>query len=156
MTNLEYKILTYIKEKSEIHWIDLLNDFHPDFSYQDTGAVTQILLDRGLLENLSPATPPPLCQLRLSDKGRITLLSEEDRLRREESLRQENMRREQAQEQQRLDQIVADKADRKAERRADRIFQIFLAFLNYLIPFILGGLAEHLTGFVDRILQFFK
>lgn len=156
MTELEYKILIYIKEKNEIHWIDLLNDLHPEFSYQDTGAVAQMLLDNGLLENPAPVNPPPLCQLRLSDRGRITLLSEEDRLRREESLRQDNIHKEQAQEQKELDRIIRERADCEADRAAEHRFQTRLSLWNTILSAALGAFFTNLDRIVPFLIQFFK
>lgn len=76
-------------------------------------------------------------------------------LQQDESTRAENIRAEQAQEQNRLDQIVADKADRNAERRADRIFQIFLAVLPLLLPDVIGILERFLNLLMMYILPFF-
>lgn len=87
----------------------------------------------------------------ISDDGRLALRQ----LQTEASIRAENIRREQAQEQQKFEQITADKAERKAEKRAERAFQIFLSFLQAFLSFAVGLLAEHFFGILDLLLTFF-
>lgn len=87
----------------------------------------------------------------ISDEGRLHL----HQLQQEASIRAENVRREQAEEQQKLEQIAADKAERKAEQRTERVFQIFLAFLQALLSFAVGLLAEHYLGILNWLLALF-
>lgn len=65
----------------------------------------------------------------LSPKGERTLAARNEKLR----IRAEDIRREKEQEQKLFKQAVADKAHRKAEKKADRIFEVFLVFLGYAL-----------------------
>lgn len=67
----------------------------------------------------------------------------------ERLVHEENVRREEEREQKQLDQIAADKAERKAEQRTDRVFQIMLTLLSSLLSFILGLAVEHYAGILE-------
>ena len=71
-------------------------------------------------------------------------------------VRAENIRREQEDKREQLQQIAADKAERKAEKRAEHVFQIFLALLQALLSFVAGIFVEHFTGISDFILNLIK
>lgn len=88
----------------------------------------------------------------LSETGK-RILEEHKRM---ESIRQEDIRREQAQEQKHLEQAAADKAERHAEKRADRKFQIILSVLQALLTLVIGLLAEYFFDIIDCISAFFS
>lgn len=71
------------------------------------------------------------------------------------SVQAEQVRREQEQKHRRLQEAAAEKANRKAERRADTVTQVFLAILNAAMPFLFGVLAEHYGGIIDFIRSLF-
>ena len=71
-------------------------------------------------------------------------------------VRAENIRREQEDKRKQLQQIAADKAERKAEKRAEHVFQIFLALLQALLSFVAGIFVEHFTGISDLIINLIK
>jgi hypothetical protein len=72
----------------------------------------------------------------------------------QELIRKKNIRREQEEKEQILYNAVAEKADRKAEKRADRIFQISLAFLNTFLSLVCGILIEHFGNIIDSVSTF--
>ena len=70
MTNLEFKILTFAKEHQESVWADILNALHPEFSYEDIGAVAATLMADGLLVKTSLVDRPPYCSVCITDNPR--------------------------------------------------------------------------------------
>ena len=69
----------------------------------------------------------------------------------QELIRKENVRRKQEEKQQSLQNAAAEKADRKAENRANRVFQVALTFLNAFLSITSGILVEHFCNIVDGI-----
>lgn len=78
------------------------------------------------------------------------------KLQNQELIRQENMRREKEKEQKRAEEISCEKADRAAEKRADRKFQIALSFLNFFLAFLAGNLVEYFARIVELLIRFFR
>lgn len=149
MTNLEFKILTFAKEHQESAWADILNALHPEFSYEDIGAVADALMADKCLEKTSLVDRPPLCRVRLTRKGRLHLRQ----LQQEESDRQQQIRKEQSAEDEHKRILEEETARNAKEKRSDRRFQLFLALLQALLSFISGLLVEHFAGVVDWILS---
>ena len=155
MTNFEFAILVFIHQNGSAAWSEVLRHF-PVEQIRDTDrSLFKLLDDDHFLEKTLPYDRNRHCRLRLTQQGFHAFCVKAEQLQKDESIRQENIRAEQAQEQKRLDQIVADKAYRRSERRADRIFQIFLSFLNYLIPVILGALFSNLDRIIPWFLELF-
>lgn len=153
MTELEYKILTYVESNPNVHWVKLLNDMHPCSSYKKTGAVAEGLLADNLLENTTPSEQAPHCCIRLSVMGANALLREEERLLREEQIRQDQIRCEEANEQKRLEQIAADKAERHAEQKAEHRFQAKLSLGSAAFGAVLGAIFSNLDRLIPFIIQ---
>lgn len=156
MTELEHKILIYTESHSDVHWVQLLNDMHPDASYKDTDTVARGFLSDNLLENTTPLEHPPHCRVKISGKGRLALLSENDRILKEESSRQEQIYKEQTAKDERNRLLEADAARNAKEKRSDRCFQLMLALLQAFLSFLTGILVEHFTGIAGLIVELFK
>ena len=90
------------------------------------------------------------------EAAKVQTRKELDALLERESIRQEDIHREKAVQQDQLNQIAADKAERQAEKRADRKFQITLTFINTIVSFCLGILAEHFGEIVSLVSEFFS
>ena len=109
----------------------------------------QLILDLIHADVLS-GHPGAYQTIRFGPRGEMLLRD----LRRESSIRAENIRAEQEQQNDRHRKMVADHADRKAERRADRIFQIFLSFLSSLLPLLLPPLLAAFRDLLTVIVEF--
>lgn len=72
----------------------------------------------------------------------------------QELIRKENVRRKQEEKQQSLQNAAAEKADRKAENRANRVFQVALTFLNAFLSLVCGILIEHFGNIIDGVSTF--
>lgn len=79
-----------------------------------------------------------------------------EELQEQELLRQENLRKEKQAKDDHTRELKQQQADREKERRSDRKFQIFLAFLQALLTFVTGVLVEHYLGVVNLIAGFFR
>ena len=79
MPDRKYEILKLIRTKKTVLWIDAINAFDPSNLCNETDAILNQLLADKLIEKVWVADSPPLCTIRLSDLGRITLLAESDR-----------------------------------------------------------------------------
>lgn len=148
MPDREYEILCYIRKNHVPLWSDILNAYDPQNRINEIHTVLLGLLSAGLIELTCPLDRPPRCRVRLTGSGVVALLEET-------SVRAENVRSEQSQKDDRLHQIAADKANRKAKRRADRIFQISLALLNALLSFLVEILLNRNAELIVNIVKHF-
>ena len=147
MPDREYEILCYIRKSHAPLWSDILNAHDPQNRVNEVHALLRSLLAVGLIEKTCPTDRPPRCRVRLTGRGVVALLEET-------SVRAENIRAEKEHQEELLRKIHAAKADRKAERRADRISQIFLSFLNYLLPLLLPPLLAAFRDLLTVIIEF--
>lgn len=69
------------------------------------------------------------------------------------SIRQENERRKQAEENEKLQNTVREKADREAERKAEHRFQVWLSFWSALFGAVIGALVSNLDRIVPWIAE---
>lgn len=139
MTNREYKLLSYIRSKNTVKWIDVLNAFDPASEGRTNDAVLEIALDSGLIETPWPSEKPPRCSIRLTVKGILALLSTEEQLQKTA----EDAKK-----------IACEEAKQEKQQR----FENKIAIANLLIPlvtFVLGVLAEHYVGILNWILSLF-
>lgn len=149
MTNREYELLDFIRTRNHVKWYKVLNAFGPKTEGRSNNAVLKKALSDGLIEVVWPGEKPPRCTIKLSEKGILALLAAEEQMQQESLIRAANVRHEKEQEQKRLNRIAIEKADRRAEKRADRKFQVALSLLNTLFSFLLGLLAEHFLGIIQ-------
>lgn len=148
MTDHEYEILLFIRKNQPVPFGKIVNSFSPEQRINETKAIIKSDMDKYITKT-SRADPYTRCRIRLTEAGQNALLLEE-------SIRQENIRRVKEHDQKRAEEISCEKADREAEKRADRKFQIALSFLNFFLAFLAGVLIEHFAGIIDSILGLFS
>lgn len=149
MTELEYKILSAISLAGTAQWSAVVNMFLADHAPMTLNAHLRVLLDRNWICRTGGSSEPPICYIRLDSAGILALETEK-------SIRAENIRAKQKQEIEHSKQVIADKAERKAEKRADRISQILFAFLNTLLSILAGIVIEYHASIIELIKHFFE
>lgn len=90
--------------------------------------------------------------MELSQEGKLILAAHIEK----ESIRQENERRKQAEENEKLQNTVREKADREAERKAEHRFQVWLSFWSALFGAVIGALVSNLDRIIDLIAKLFE
>lgn len=116
--------------------------WHADPAADD---VIRFLMDDGLLssrEDLGPGV------LSLTEKGRSVLEAK----RQADAEKKDQAAARQAREAKRMKERLEDKAEQKREKKRDRIFQVFLLLLG----FVLGVLAEHWAGVTTWVHSLFQ
>ncbi len=78
MTAKEIKILSYIRDNAPVSWIEVLNTFYENEKLRENEAILKKALSEGLIETTWKAEKPPLCSIRLSSKGIVALMAEEE------------------------------------------------------------------------------
>ena len=149
MTELEYKILSAISLAGTAQWSAVVNMFLADHSPMVLDAHLRVLLDRNWICRTGGSSEPPLCYIRLDSAGIMALETEK-------SIRAVNIRAKQEQEIEYSKQVIADKIERRAEKRADRISQILFAFLNTLLSILAGIVIEYHASVIELIKHFFE
>ena len=149
MTELEYKILSAISLTGTTQWSAVVNMFLADHSPMVLDAHLRVLLDRNWICRTGGSSEPPLCYIRLDSAGILALETEK-------SIRAVNIRAKQEQEIEYSKQVIADKIERRAEKRADRISQILFAFLNTLLSILAGIVIEYHASVIELIKHFFE
>jgi len=80
MLDVEYKLLSYVKENQPCSWIDTLNNVRPlcDTDMSTLNAILRCALtSHQWIKKGSPADTPPFCSICLSSVGEYVLFSEE-------------------------------------------------------------------------------
>ena len=149
MTELEYKILSAISLAGTVQWSAVVNMFLADHAPVTLDAHLRVLLDRNWICRTGGSSEPPICYIRLDSAGILALETEK-------SIRAENIRAKQEQEIEHSKQVIADKIERRAEKRADRISQILFAFLNTLLSILAGIVIEYHASVIELIKHFFE
>lgn len=149
MTELEYKILSAISLAGTVQWSAVVNMFLADHAPVTLDAHLRVLLDRNWICRTGGSSEPPICYIRLDSAGLLALETEK-------SIRAENIRAKQEQEIEYFKQVIADKIERRAEKRADRISQILFAFLNTLLSILAGIVIEYHASVIELIKHFFE
>ncbi len=164
MTDLELEILRFLNSVHEdLLFTEVQNKFDPAKLCLETGEILNQFLNDGIIKNTTPAEHSPHCRVRITDKGRVLLHDEEERIRKEESIQQENERKEnekqQAADKKERDRLAREDSRKDADRKAEHKFQYKLslmnAFLNFSLSFLAGLLVEHFTGIVGLIIKLF-
>ena len=141
MTDREYALLSFIQANDHPRWTDVLNGFDPKDNRENHTILLTMLGD--LIEKTDKAYKPPLCRIRLTGVGTLALRAERERRVREALLLEQNAKDKQAEKDEAAQKALREKEDRKAEKRADRIFQVFLAVLSHLLTLLGGILLEY-------------
>ena len=157
MTDFEYEVLQFIRTfHGNPRWTDVLNAFLPSHRDSDADRVLKILLSDGTLENASPASTPPNCNLKLSDKAFLLLLEEQERREKLRLVQQENERKEnekqQADEQKENERFNREQSCKEADRKAEHAFQYKLTFLNAFLTFTSGLISGAILSNLDRLI----
>ena len=98
-------------------------------------SVLRFLMQEGLIaprEDIQPGL------LMLTERGKSVLEAK----RQADAEKKDHAAAEQAREAKRAKERLEDKAEHKSEKKSDRIFQVFLLLLG----FVLGVIAEHFAG----------
>ena len=149
MTELEYKILSAISLAGTAQWSAVVNMFAADHSPITLDGILHVMFDRKWICRTGGSSEPPLCYIRLDSAGLLALETEK-------SIRAVNIRAKQEQEIEYSKQVIADKIERRAEKRADRISQILFAFLNTLLSILAGIVIEYHASVIELIKHFFE
>lgn len=149
MSDLEYRILSSISLAGTAQWSAVVNMFLVDHPPVTIDAILHVMLDRNWICRTGGSSEPPLCYIRLDSAGLLALETEK-------SIRAENIRAKQEQEIEYFKQVIADKIERRAEKRADRISQILFAFLNTLLSILAGIVIEYHASVIELIKHFFE
>lgn len=154
-TDEQYDLMEKLSKR--VMWDNLSSDEQELISYLDGEKIARPRADiEDGLWTLSPDGERVLAAHRQKVRAaKIQTQRELEALREQESIRQENIRREKEKEQKRAEEISCEKADRDAEKRADRKFQIALAFLNFFLAFLAGIVIEYFAGIMDFIIGLF-
>lgn len=164
MTDLELEILNFLnRTNKDLLFTDVQNEFYPENCPSLTNAILDQFLSKNLIKNTTPAEHSPHCRVRITDKGRVLLYDEEERIRKAESIQQDNERKEkekqQAADKKERDRLAREDSRKDADRKAEHKFQYKLslmnAFLNFSLSFLAGLLVEHFTGIVGLIIKLF-
>lgn len=153
MTDREYALLTFIQENHRPLWSDVLNGFNPDHINENNQLLKAMLGSR--IEIIYPGAKPPRCYIRLTHRGAADLQEERERRIRHALLLEENVKAEQVQKKEAVKKVLREKEDRKAEKRADRIFQVFLTLLSSLLSLIVGLLLEYHLDIIELAMSIF-
>lgn len=141
MTDREYALLSFIQANDHPRWTDVLNGFDPKDTQQIQSVLRTML--NVLIKTTDKVSKPPLCRLQLTDAGTLALRAEHERRVREALLLEQNAKDKQAEKDEAAQKALREKEDRKTEKRADRIFQVFLTVLSHLLTLLGGILLEY-------------
>lgn len=131
MTELEYRVLSYIHRTHNPYWTDVINAMNPPTPPIETDAILRNLISRWMIHSSGPSFD--LSRVSLTPDGISWLLSETDFRLKEQLSLQENVKQEQQKRDERNRRDSDEKSQRKADQRSDRIFQIFLVVASALI-----------------------
>lgn len=148
MTDREFALLRFIKEKNHPEWVSILNNFSPADAVENS-AIMRALIKVGTLQKLDAASSPPFCRIKLTDSGFLLLRAEEEHRARMEQLLKQNIQKEQAAKEQIARSLEAERSDRAEKDRTDRRFQYKLSFFQALLAFVAGIVSSN----IDRIIQ---
>ena len=156
MLDMEYKLLSYVKENQPCSWVDVLNAVRHDSDDVDVNTLHALLScclsPHGWIEKTSKADRPPLCHVRLTPSGETALLTASETLRKKAAEQAQQYANKQAAETKRLKERDEDRADEERHHRT----QNQIAVIMPIFMFVLGLIAEHFTGIVAAVISFFQ
>jgi len=157
MTDLEFKILSVVLSSGSPQWSAVVNLLIPTNKPSTVNSTLRCLMyEQKWICRTGGAAEPPFCYIRLTDDGEIALQAEEEQRKKLELAVQQQIQKEQAAKEENKRVIEAEESRHEKERKSDRRFQIFLAFLNAFLSFTAGLLAEHYIGIFQWILSLIK
>lgn len=153
MSDREYALLSFIQANDRPKWTDVLNGFDPKDSLEIQSILRTML--NVLIKTTDKVSKPPLCRLQLTDAGALALRSERERRVRKALILDQDVKDKQAEKDEAAQKALREKEDRKAEKRADRIFQVFLTLLSSLLSLIGGLLLEYHLAIIEWLISVF-
>lgn len=153
MTDREFALLNFIQAHQRPHWTDVLNGFDPGDS-QEIQSIMRTMLNV-LIKTTDKVSRPPSCRLQLTDAGVLALRAEQERRVREALLLEQNAKDKQAEKDEAAKKALREQEDRKAEKKADRIFQVFITLLSSLLSLIGGLLLEYHLDIIEWLISVF-
>lgn len=142
MSNFEYKILAYIREKQPVSWGDVINAFNPDVNINKVKLLLENLLSEGLIKVLLPGTKPPKCMFIIDGKGYSALLTKADEV--------ENSKKQALKE---TEKNSEEQAAKEAEQANFKKFEVRLSVFNILFGAFIGNL-DRIIAFIISLFKF--
>lgn len=157
MLDIELDILRFLSHcESPVNFSTVQNAFDPQTQCILVDNILRLFLEDGRIENTTPEEHPPFCRIRISRQGLLLLFSEEERLRKEESIRQENERneneRQKAAQQQENDRLDREELRKQADRKAEHAFQYKLSLMNAFLTFVSGLITGAILSNLNEII----
>ena len=146
MSEQEYKIMLFMRERHHCSRTDLLNSFIGKMDVNEANLLLQVLSKRKWIRlDFS-------MNVEITPEGLSALLLVEEEKRKQEAQRAENQAKERAAEAKRLQERLEDQADAERRYRGQNRVTIGAAFIS----FFLGMIVEHFSGVLGFLVLFFQ